>query len=420
MSPRRAVVTAVFLGLTLVFVGCGSDSTKKVVGPPGDPAAELTAAFTALQNNDIAGANLHFKNALALNPNNGQANLGAAVTDVALLSEDSDVQELIDLLDSASSQIPLAGRVPLRSARMPALAPVRPESPRAAALRHVGVPLSSRFDVLTSGRRLFGFMTMSSISPGQISHLQQIVRTKVLPKLAYIEARLNVVETLVGFTMLLPTNVTGLSYELEIDTGDVLVLDAAVNLVQGTAEFLVAYNADLPSYDHVNVESLFTSPNVDFATLNPDGQVELSSARLDWLTAISSMDLAVTSILAETDPQDDDLIMPDTFGTPGDIANLRDQLARLDDGLSGPVYVRFTNTYGAPDSVRVDASEFFTNPIQDLKDYAPDHTFKLAHELVPDDPPNFPDPTFHGILPGMTNDRIRFLLGVPPVTVATP
>lgn len=414
MSPRAILVLTLLLVLTVTSLGCGSDSKKTVVGPPGDPTAELNAGFTALQNNDIAGANLHFKNALSMSPNNGQANLGVAVTEVALLSEDTDVKELLDLLDSASSNLPVSRTTPLLSPRARALAPVRPDSPRAAALRHVGLPLSSRFDVLSSGRRLFGFMAMSAVTPVQISHLQQIVRTKVLPKLAYVEARLNVIEAQLGFSMLLPTSVTGLTYELEIDTGDILVLDAAVNLVQGTAEMLVSYNADLPDFDNVNVESLFTTSNVEFGTLYPDGGIQLSNARLDWVDAIATMDQAVTSILAETDVQDDDLIMPDTFGTAGDIANLRDQLTRLDDALTGPIFLPFNNSLGAPDSVEVDASAFFTDPPQDLKDFAPDHTFNLLHEFVPNDPLNFPDPTFNGILPGMTNQRLLELFG-PPV-----
>ena len=420
MTTRFAALLALSLALTLAVVGCGGDPAKKVVGPGGDPTAELNAAFTALQNNNLSQANLHFKNAISVDPNNGQANLGAAVTEIAILSDDPEVAELLDLLDAASTEIPIAGSVPLRSPRAPLFRQSVPESPRAAAMRHVGLPSSSRFNVLTSGQRLFGFLMKSAIDPGPISRLQQIVRNKVLPKLAYVEARLNVVEALPGFTMLLPTAVTGLSYELEIDTGDVLVLDAVVNLVQGTAEILVSYNADVPSYQSVNVESLLTTPGSEFATLYPDGEMQLSNARLDWLAAVATMDQGVTSILAEVDPQDNDLILAEVFGTPGEIADLRYQLARLDDALNGPVYVQFVNWYGQADSVQIDASAFFTSPIQDLKEFLPDHTFDVAHEFVTDVPLNFPQPTFNGILPGMTNDRIRYLLGIVQVAVAGP
>ncbi len=411
----RILRSLMIVSLLFLF-GCGSDSGKKVAGPvtPGDPTAELTAAYDALSSGDVAQANLHFKNALSIDPSNGAANLGVAVTEVSLLDQDPEVGQIFDLLGDALQTVNLSARRPESAPPARLLRAPRLRTALAAALQRMGVPAASRYDLRSSGRLLMGFLLRAAADPPPISAMQRTLRLKVLPKLDYVEARLNAIEALPAFSVMLPPRVTGLATDLEIDEGDVLVLDALVNLAQGTSRVLISYDVDVPSYNFVNAESLFTTPGSDFGTLFPDGSTQLAGARQDWFTAVSTMNQAVTSILSETDDQSDDLIPASAFGTASDIAGLREQLAQLGQALNGAVYVRFDNSYGMPDSVQVDAKVFFTNPIPDLKAVMPDHTFDAQHQFVADVPVNFPDPTFHGVLPGMTNDRLRFILGIPP------
>jgi len=64
--------------------------------------------------------------------------------------------------------------------------------------------------------------------------------------------------------------------------------------------------------------------------------------------------------------------------------------------------------------VDVDLSSFFDTPF-DLQDVLPPIAFDPQRK-----PPNFiepgtfPDPTFNGVLPGMTQERLTDLLGLTP------
>jgi hypothetical protein len=406
---------------TLVLVtgltGCSKDESKKVVGPDTAGALqEIALAEQALAIGDVAGANQHFKSALAKDAGNAVANLGAAVTEVYVLEDDPDVADLIDLFNSELGNAFPAGRRPGLAAPAPPAARSSSRPSRASeALARMNLTPRARYDLVGGARAVLQFLLRAPAEPPPISAIQQVIRLKVLPKLSYAEARLNLVETNPSFVWILPPSVTGSASDLEIDIADVLLLDALINTVQGTLEILIAYDVSVPDYNYVNVESLFTDSGSEWGTLYPDGSLQLSGARIDWLTAITRMNAAVTSVLAETDDQADDLIPADALGTSTEIADFLAGLSELQAALNGPVYVHFINRYAMADSERVDAEVFFTIPIPDLRTIVPDHTFTLDHQFVPDDPLNFPDPTFHGILPDLTNGRIRYLLGIPSV-----
>jgi hypothetical protein len=397
--------------------GCGKDEAKKIVGPDTAGAQqEVTLAEQALGTGDVAGANQHFKDALAKDAGNAQANLGAGVTEIYLLQGDPDVSDLIDLFNSnVGGGLPTAPRPGLAAPALRPALPLRTSSRASEALARMNLTPRARYDFIGGAGALLQFLLRSVADPPPISTIQQVIRLKVLPKLAYAEARLNLVETNPSFVWTLPPSVTGLASNLEIDIADVLLLDALINTVQGTLEIPIAYNVSVPNYNSVNAESLFTNPGSDWGTLYADGSLLLSDARGDWLTGIARANAAVASIQSESDDQSDDLIPIAALGTSTDIAEFLSGLSDLQAALSGPVYVRFTNRYAAADSERVNAGLFFTNPVTDLRTIAPDHTFDVNHQFVPDNPLNLPDPTFHGILPDLTNDRIRYLLGIPSI-----
>src|SRR5436190_15872610 len=88
---KRLVPLVLIAGLAAFSAGCSKSSTK----PSTDPAAaqaETNAGNQDLANGDYASANQHYKNAIAKDPGNAQAQFGAAVTEVYLLQDDPDIQ----------------------------------------------------------------------------------------------------------------------------------------------------------------------------------------------------------------------------------------------------------------------------------------------------------------------------------------
>src|SRR5439155_12596441 len=89
---KRVLSLAAALTLLGLVFGCGSSSKNTAPANPVAAQQEVDAGNAALAAGDYATANTHFKNAIAQNPGNSQAQFGAAVTEVYLLQSDPDVQ----------------------------------------------------------------------------------------------------------------------------------------------------------------------------------------------------------------------------------------------------------------------------------------------------------------------------------------
>ena len=389
---------ALLLVAALAASGCSKKSATAPTGGGTTPQQEVDAGNSALANGDVAGANSHYKAALALSPTNSQANLGAGVTEIYLVQNDPDVIAILNALGNPSLPAP-----DLRSKR-------------ASFLARMGLSSRRRYDPVSNARMMFrAFLTLVH-EPPLVSEVQTVLKSAVLPRLQYAEDRLNVIENNPNFVWVVPDSLTGFYGPVEVDLGDVRILDAVINNIQGTVGLLVAYDFDVPSYDHVRGDSLLASGTA-FGQLHSDGATQLSAARTNLITATNEVDAAVTSILAETDDQSDDLIPIDALGTASDVSALRAQLDQIRSTLNGPTAFDFVNRLGSPDQVTAYVGRFFTNPLADIKNYLPAHDFDpTTHDPFLLDPITFPDPTFNGIFPGMTNARWQELIG--PVAFA--
>lgn len=399
----RKLLRLFSLAAFLVLAGCGSDSKNPTEPDPVGAQNEVNSANEALEAGDYESANTHFKAAIAKDPTNVQAQIGAGVTEVYLLQNDPEVS---DIVNSVPQNFPVRTR--------PSFLP----EATAKRLRTIGFASGPSYDPVFDVRATVNLMARAATDPPALSEIQRVIRTKVMPKIQYVEDRLNVVEARGNFVLKIPPAQTHEPDTLEIDLGDVYVLDATINNIQGCLGVLVAYNFDLPSYEHVNAESLLAE-GTDFGTLHPVvGALSLSNAQANFLRVKTQFDLAVASINAETDPQDDDLIPKSAIESP-EFANLQEAIDKLTEALTGPVMVPDAKTYNnEPFEMQIDISRFFSPPIDDLKTEFPHHAFDDNGEPYPTNPLTFDDPTLNGIFPDMTNERWQLLVGPvgpPPV-----
>jgi len=177
--------------------------------------------------------------------------------------------------------------------------------------------------------------------------------------------------------------------------------------------FMVAYNIDFPDMtDTTAVKAAFNQTDGTFLSLRTDGAENMRAFRLTLLDGVARMSSFLLSLDAETDDQSDDLIKIGPSGsgglTPADIDSLAPGISDFVEALSGPLTITGDFDNDAMDeSVAVNISVIFTNPIPDIKQMMPDYYWDSQFQgwYWAGYPENdfsqfvFPDASMHGILP---------------------
>ena len=388
---RRFLAVVFVAALAFASASCGKSSSS--INPAAAEAA-ANAGDAALANGDVAAANAHYKDALGKDPSNSHANLGAAVTETALLQEDAGVDSLLTFL----GDIPL----PVAAARPGIARPSR-------MLSTLGMTPRLGFDPLSNGRGLAKLFILTAQDPALLSWFQAVVLNRILPRLQYAEDRLAVIETHPNFTYIVPPDVSGAPSPYEVDLGEVLALDAMINSIQGVLGVLVAYNFDTPAG---KTQEELLAPASAFGTLWAGGAARLAAARLNLLNAHTRFLAMAAFITAETDDQTDDVIPKAALDTP-EFLDLQTGFDDVHTALTSTVTVTGVEAYDLTlHDVDLAVSAFFTNPIADFKTKLPPLTFDVTTgDPMTSDPITFPDPAFNGIFPTMTNAKWYELIG---------
>ncbi len=180
-------------------------------------------------------------------------------------------------------------------------------------------------------------------------------------------------------------------FVVEIDRSDVQVLTAALQAVRGGLEILAAYDTDVD----LQVLTTLTLQNilaVEPATFPLVSRARLSSAQTFFDHALANASQAISSVLAETDSQADDVLVI----TPGDVAEaqtIKQVLDLVRQSLRGTVVL--PAGIGLNDPERLNLSVFFSGRIRALR------PLLLAPRGV------FSDSTFGGIAPDFTQQDIE-------------
>ena len=180
-------------------------------------------------------------------------------------------------------------------------------------------------------------------------------------------------------------------FVIEIDRSDVQTLTAILQAIQGASAVLAAYDVD------VGLQMLTTSTLQEILAAEPTilflvSRARLSSARTFFDQALTQASQAIQSVLSETDSQADDLLVI----TPGDISDA-ERLKRTLDLVRQSLYgtVVLPTDIGLNDPERLNLNLFFSGRLGALR------------SLVPDPDGIFPDPTFGGISPDLTQQDIE-------------
>ncbi|HID95057.1 MAG TPA: hypothetical protein EYP53_03240 [Candidatus Latescibacteria bacterium] len=385
---------------------------------------------------DFTAANAAYKEALTLDPGNLQANFGAAVTEILSLLNDPDIRTVIDSLEAwtESGVFPMSPRYGEGASRVG----------QAKAVRSLP-------------RLLFKTANTALSNPPLVHEVQEIIETELVPRIDYALERLAILEGHPDFQYLLPPRMTAQPDTMEVDLGEVYLLDASLNILRVVANLVTAYNLDFDkdgSYEYLEDEiaaarhfKYLIEDSPTFLTLRPGNRMREVKSGL--LTALDKAEGCLAFIRAETDPQDDDVIkvemiaMMDEQIVPGDpeapnfaraFDRPEDIIAELKKILSGPYTLTedFDGDETTPDvPIIVDIAHILDNPVQDLRTLLPYHAWLPEEQwgmvegppiyftdekgnpldmMAEDFFPVFPDYTFGGLLPGMTREKFEALI----------
>ena len=247
--------------------------------------------------------------------------------------------------------------------------------------------------------------------PVLFSEIQEFIESEVIPALAYADSRLTAFETQdCSFTIQIEIPERRETVQIEIDATDAYFIHAPLDGLQSVVDLVVSYNMDV---EQGETPYHLIEEDEDFLTLRNDDHME--NAYDEMVDMSEHLIDACDELESETDDQTNDLItetlgmfpLDDLLG-PGAVDSIRFYAGEMQDWLvDGVTYnpsVEDPYDPTAPDiDVYFDVEEFFTDPIDDLRDYFPNHTWEGDTTMVVTEPVVFPDPEFDGVTPNMTN-----------------
>ena len=464
---KLSSLSSMGVALALFFYSCDSTSDSSPTGPDYEDLREVgeqdrTAAREKasaakeemervlsdiydvdevdLDRIDFSEAERLYQEAIAADPRNTEAQFGAALTHLLVLAANEDVRALQDSINAYTGDDEGSGKLAI-----------------------VAMDLAATAETAAKSPLLVAKITQEAIEdPLKVSDIQKTIEEEILPAIDFSLERLRIVEGDPDFTFELTPEMQGDEEEepREIDLGEVYMIVANLRLLK--AVFLVATAYDFDFDDNGSYAFLDDGSNENVLRhwerlLNPKGTFmtlrsadAMRGAKASILTAIDKIEEGMASIRAETDDQDDDLILADDLDDLDEEIDLSDQddlpeffrdirttgdaLSKAREILEGTVEIEadFDGDEDTPkQTVVFDVGRFFDNPIRDLRTLLPYHTWHLdrlqnrnfADELVLTDasgtaleespPLVFPDPSFGGVFNSIgTNEELLDLFGI--------
>ncbi len=398
------------------------DSANVAVGKAVHDARQLD--IDDIQDlDDVTGFKLArnlYAEALLLDPNNLDASLGYAVTQIILIKDDGDLQRLRDEWVNFDSTADF-------------------DLPEVSLFKTS--PLISQEDLSLNERTFAGTLYGSSRilfqDPPLASEMQDAVRNIVLPSFEISIERMNTIvesDSADQYTFIVTSEMQGgTSGELEeepieLDLTDFKVFYASLLSTRAGLRVFLAYDLDVTSYDSTGITNALKQDS-NFFTLKDAN--EMRRAKADLTKAANLVLEGITFLRNETDDQEDDFIRVDPAGDDDlDIDNLDEiETTVMDflDAINGEVTLTedWDDDDGTPEAeLTISLNAFFDDPPQKPKQLLPSYMIEREIEFGNEERDQFvwtaqtfdawafPDPTFNGLLPGMTDSKLKEIFGL--------
>ncbi len=355
---------------------------------------------------NFQNANAAYKEALRLDPSNREANFGAGITEVLTAYADTEINSSVKRWESYINSHPFSG-----------------------SLLNTGIPLATQplsIPLLPTAINTFEMFAVALDDPPLISEIQATVRNRLLPRIDYAIARLAVVEQDSLFKFKVSGKMQGDSSLLPVYLyiTEIYLTDAGLQAARMGLESFLMYSFDLPDYSQSSLVNALQQDNTSFLVLAPDGATRAQDAKNAFQTFLDKTTTGIHFLETFSGHRNDAAVKIGTGRLKQEsIDSAKVYIQRARNSLAAPIdlVLKRADTEGNDYTIQVYLAEWFDNPPQNPKSqFFPAYTvspsgtrgvvLKFSAQTYADF--SFPDPTFHGLLPGMTNDRLKRILRI--------
>jgi hypothetical protein len=358
-----------------------------------------------------------YNDVLGCDPTDLDAHLSLALLDLMTLTLDPDVNDAFDEWEAyLDAMVPFETDAPAGRLSVPSGL----SKPHGTLELHFDAIYRSLVPYLSFGR---------AVAPPQIADVQDIFRTKVIPRVLTAVEHLDEVVGDPSHTYTISPRMQGDVYAQPrlADHTDFLGVRAGLKALEAGLRIAISYRVNLNDYTGAELISGLDQASGVLLRLQGDGLTQMQSVPGLLLGAANDLDSAINALLAEAGTNQTNhliIIGPDDLSADELIEFRNTELSMIRESLAGPM----TRTYdwdfnsGTPDqSMTVDIAGFFANPVGDFKQLVPPYSLSL--EVVPHDEDSFvevaivtfeadtyeqwldqwPDPTLNGLFPNVTS-----------------
>jgi len=325
---------------------------------------------------DFTLSNSLYKEAIELDPENLDANFGAGLTEVLIITQDAELQNVFDeweaFIDTGTVFEPEPGSVALFS--MSNLFPIFTASS--------SIPGVSEREIT---RSYFNLMKMGVADPPTIEFIQIVIEENLIPKLKSAIEYFEKVDDQSDYTFTVTPKMLGDLDEdpLELDLTEIFLMETQLNLIWSVSNMIVAYSFEFGVYDSIAIINSL-SQGSGFLALRTNGATAMSEAKTSLLAASSKLDEAIDFLKSETDDQSDDIIKI----SPDDLhASDLDSIVKYNADFMEYLINGWTLTEDwddisdTPDEpLTFKFNSLFDNPFEDYKALLPPYTVRVERD----------------------------------------
>jgi len=417
------------LYLLFFFVGC-NQTDDAPTGPTTDPTGSAVKSQQAYESLEIVftqwadgnfqnasdfdalnfkTANNLYKEAINLDPDNKDAHLGAAITEILCVYADTSVNRIVKQWESfGDSQSDNPNPLPIKNAGL------------LSSTSQMVVPVNEM------AKNLLKIYTVAKVDPPLISDMQRIIRDAFLPRINYAIEQLGFVENADSFKFRVSGKMQGDSKlaPVYLYSTEFMITDAMLQGVKSMLEGFLVYKFDLADYKQATLVAALQQNSTSFFYLASDGATHSQNAKAAINNMIDKMLTGITKLETVSGHQSDAVIKIGNDGLKqADLDTAKKYLNKMKTSMNSAITVHLDNvgTDETPMDIQVYLGKFFDNPVTNPKaSFLPAYTvtasgtedinFKFNAETYAEF--NFPDPTFGGVFPGMNNDNMKKLMEI--------
>ena len=379
------------------------------------PRMAILVATSGSDSNafDVSNAYSLYQEALTYDANNLDAHFGVALTELVLIGADPDIRTLFytqsrpqpyNLIKSL-----LGGQISSQE-----------------VLKSFS-STSFMFEVISrtngSPLRVYGNLQKRT-DERPFSFYQNLIETKLLPPLADAATHLSRITENPGFAFYITSAMAGIELQdsVRIDLTEIYLLLAVVQGLSAEGSFAVSYNIDYTGSDSAAVVQAWQAGS-SFLSLRSGGAQRMRDTKTNLVNMGTSVQSGIAFLLSETPHPGLD---PIRF-SPQDVPTLNEAKLVIDTvkmAISRPWSILGDfNGDGSEEALNVNLASFFDNAITNIKQKLPTYTVETERTFYGTYDPVlvwqassftdwiFPDPSFNGILPGMTDAQFKSTFG---------